>query len=505
MYTPLTKIILSTVAALTIVACGGSGVGIGLAGIGGSGFISSGTISGFGSVFVNGVEFEVDSATFDIDGNPDGVESDLAIGMVVQVNGTINDDGVTGTATSISFDEELQGPVSAVGATDADGIKRSLTILGLTVIIDSSSTTFDIDNDSIPASTVFDFDTIVVNNNVEVSGFFDTNGDLQATRIELKDIDFDSSNVIEVEGIITGLSGTTFSLDNFGSLMINAATASLDDLPNGLEDGQLVEVKGNLDAGATTLTATRVEGEDNSADDTDEFELEGIITDYVNDSNFKIGGITVDAGNPNVTREPLSLILENDAHVEVEGAIVNGILIATEVASEGGDIKVHANVTSIDVLTNTFEVSPISGQAITVTVTTSTQLEDEVNDIELFTLNDLVVTNFVEVRGFDDGNGGINAIEIDVRVQDDVIVQGHATAATGSATAGGTVTVLGIEFNFDSLTDFEDINDVNLTQNQINTLINSISSGTPQLIKIQDNEAGTGGNAVGTADEIDIE
>ncbi|RKZ59125.1 MAG: hypothetical protein DRQ44_14000, partial [Gammaproteobacteria bacterium] len=333
MNTQLTKIILSMVTALTIVACGGSGVGIGLAGIGGSGFIASGSISGFGSVFVNGVEYETDSATFDVDGNLDGIESDLAIGMIVQVSGTINDDGVTGTATSISFDEELQGPVSAVGAADADGIKRSLTILGLTVIIDSSSTTFDIDNDSIPANTVFDFDTIALKNNVEVSGFFDTNGNLQATRIELKDIDFDPSNVIEVEGIITGLSGTTFSLDNFGSLMINAVAASLDDLPNGLEDGQLVEVKGNLDAGETTLTATKVEGEDNSADDTDEFELEGIITDYVDDSNFKIGEIMIDASN--ASREPTSLILENDAHVEVEGAIVNGILIATEVESEG--------------------------------------------------------------------------------------------------------------------------------------------------------------------------
>jgi len=500
MNTQLTKIILSTITALTIVACGGSGVGVGLAGIGGSGFIASGSISGFGSVFVNGVEYETDSATFDVDGDS-GTQDDLAIGMIVQVSGSINDDGVTGTATSISFDEELQGPVSAVGAPDADGIKRTVTILGLTVVIDSSSTTFDIDNDNIPANTVFDFDTIVVDNNVEVSGFFDTSGDLHATRIELKDITFDTSSIIEVEGMITGLSGTTFNLNNFGSLMIDAAAASLDDLPNGLEDGQRVEVKGTL--AGLILTATKVEGEDNSADDTDEFELEGIITDYVDDSNFKIGEIMVDASN--ATKEPTSLVLENDAHVEVEGAIVNGVLIATEVESEGGDIKVHATVTSVDLATNTFTVEPVAGQPITVTITSDTQLEDEVNDIEPFTLNNLVVTNFVEVRGFDDGNGGIIATEIDVREQDDVIIQGNATASTGNAASGGTITVLGIQFSFDALTDFEDINDVDLSLTQIDALINSISLSTPRLIKIKDNETGTGGNAVGIADEIDIE
>lgn len=494
MNTRLTKMILSMVTALTIVACGGSGVGIGLAGIGGSGFIASGSISGFGSVFVNGVEYETDSATFDVDGDS-GTQDDLAIGMIVQVNGTINDDGVTGTATSISFDEELQGPVSAVGAPDADGIKRSLTILGLTVIIDSSSTTFDIDNDSIPANTVFDFDTIAVNNNVEVSGFFDTNGDLQATRIELKDIAFDPSNVIEVEGIITGLRGTTFSLENFGSLMINAATASFDDLPNGLEDGQLVEVKGSLDAGVTTITATRVEGEDNSADDTDEFELEGIITEYdVDTTTFKIGEIMVDASN--ASREPTSLILENDAHVEVEGAIVNGILIATEVESEGGDIKVHANVTSVDLSTNTFTVEPVAGQPeITVTVNSDTQLEDEVNENERYTLTDLFDNGgFVEVRGFDDGNGGIIAVEVDLKEESDVVVQ---SIMQSDATIG-TIKVLGIEFIIQDpgQTSFEDNNDENISQTKFfnDTTLDST------LIKVQDNQT-----ADGIADEIDIE
>ena len=230
----------------------GSGIGLGLAGIGGSGFISSGSISGFGSVFVNGVEFETGSATFDIEGSS-GTQDDLAIGMIVQVDGTINNDGVTGTATSIRFDDELQGPVTGLTAPDADGITRSFTVLGINVIIDSSSTTFDLSG-NVAANTPFDFSTIADNNNVEISGFFDTNGNLVATRVELKDITFDTNSIIEVKGSISDLSGTTFKLVN---LIVDATTAIIDDLPNGLIDGQLVEVKGTFDTGTNTISALK--------------------------------------------------------------------------------------------------------------------------------------------------------------------------------------------------------------------------------------------------------
>ena len=163
MNTLLTKSVLASAIALSIVACGPGGGG--LAGIGGSGYVSSGSVSGFGSVFVNGVEFETDSATFDVDGVP-GTQDDLAIGMVVRVNGTIDDDGIHGTASSISFDEELQGPVTGPIVYDADGITGTFTVLGVKVIIDSGITTFDIDNDNVPPATIFEFDTIAVKNNV---------------------------------------------------------------------------------------------------------------------------------------------------------------------------------------------------------------------------------------------------------------------------------------------------------------------------------------------------
>jgi hypothetical protein len=491
MKTLLIKSTLATAIALSIAACTPAD-NEGVAGIGGSGYVSSGSVTGFGSVFVNGVEFETDSSTFDVDG-VSGTQDDLAIGMIVQVSGSINADGITGDATSITYDDQLQGPVTGLTAPDADGITRSFTVLGTNVIIDSGSTSFDLDSD-LPASTVFGFDTISEDNNVEVSGFFDSSGNLVATRVELKDITFDNSSIVEIKGTISALSGNTFSL---GNLSVDASSATLDDLPNGLQDGLFVEVKGTLDASRTTLTASEVDAEDNSIEDTDEFEIEGIITDYISDSSFKVNGIPVDASS--ASREPSSLVLANDARIEVEGAIINGILIADEIESEDGDLKVHAMVTAVPPVTatNTFEVTPVAGQpAITVTVTTSTQFEDGVDEDKFFNIDDLVAnTDFVVIEGFEGDNGAFTATEVDIKEAGDVIVQGELQAFTPNV----SIQVLGVTFAVDynagvGETDYEGSSDTPITQADF-----IIAAPVGSFVKIKDE------NDNGVADEIDIE
>ena len=185
--TLIIKSTLATAIALSIAACSPAD-NEGVAGIGGSGYVSSGSVTGFGSVFVNGVKFETDNSTFDVDGNPDGTQDDLAIGMIVQVSGSINADGITGNATSIRYDDELQGPVKGPITYDADRVTATFTVLGVTIIIDSGSTSFDIDGD-LPVNTLSIL-TASEDNNVEVSGFFDSSGNLKATRVELKELDF---------------------------------------------------------------------------------------------------------------------------------------------------------------------------------------------------------------------------------------------------------------------------------------------------------------------------
>jgi len=484
------KIALGIIMSCLIISCADTGGDV-TAGIGGSGRVSSGSITGFGSVFVNGVEFETDSATFNVDGTS-GTENDLAIGMIVSVSGSINDDGVTGIATNIDFNDQLQGPVTLLSAIDADGVSRTFSILGTNVIINSTTTIFDISGKTgIPANTVFDFDTIAKDNNVEINGFFDSSNNLHGTRVELKNITFDANSIVEVKGTISTLSGTSFTL---GGLTIDASSATLDDLPNGLVSGIFVEVKGSFNSATNTLTATKVEAEDDDFDDANEFEIEGLITDYVSDSNFKISGITVNASG--AMREPTTLILSNDIRVEAEGAIINGVLIAEKIKTREGSIKIHAPVSSVNATENSFNVRPVASQpAITITVTSSTRLNNDVNSIEPFSLSNLVAnTDFVEVEGFIDNDGNIIATEVEVKEADDIVVQ--ATIESGDATAG-TIKLLGVEFIIDypNETSFED-DDIDIDQNTFFSTIVLDST----LIKVEDEKP-----ANGVADEVELE
>jgi len=78
--------ITSALLLLLTVSCGGGGGGNGAdGGIGGTGItgISAGQIQRFGSVFVNGVEWETESAEIEFEGIQNPLSDDLQLGMFV--------------------------------------------------------------------------------------------------------------------------------------------------------------------------------------------------------------------------------------------------------------------------------------------------------------------------------------------------------------------------------------------------------------------------------------
>jgi hypothetical protein len=207
--------ILALSGALLIAACGGGGQQV--AGIDARGtplpsaVVSKGTITGFGSVIVNGVTYNTNSATFTIDGVP-GTQSDLSVGDVIVVKGTVNDDGTSPSAASVTFDDAVEGPISAI-----DLLTQTITVLGQIVRIDAD-TSFD---DSIsPAS----LDGLDINDVVEVSGFFLANGSISATRIELKP----PAGEFELTGTVSNPAATTFEINGF---VVDFSTAMLENFP----------------------------------------------------------------------------------------------------------------------------------------------------------------------------------------------------------------------------------------------------------------------------------
>ena len=236
---------------------GGTNIGGATAGIGRTG-IAVGPISTFGSVVVNGVHFNTDSATFTVN-DAAGTQSDLSVGQIVVILGTIDDDGTTGTADSVSFDETVTGPVEAI-----DVAGNQLVVLGQTVLV-SPDTSFD--DDFSPAS----LEGVSVGQIVEVSGQIDADGNIVATRIEPKPV----GTQFEVHGTVSNHDATNMRFD-INDLDVDYSTAMLDDFPGGqISEDDFVEAKGMTLGPGGELEATEVELENllPDADDGDSAEV----------------------------------------------------------------------------------------------------------------------------------------------------------------------------------------------------------------------------------------
>src|SRR5215831_14319639 len=120
-------------AALTalLVSCGGGTGGTGVTSTPPSNAVSIGVMTK-GSVIVNGVHFEDNTATIQIDDTPK-TPADLQSGMVVRLRGEINDDKVTGTAQIVNVSTEVRGTVQTHNAAT---IPPTFTVVGQTVFVD---------------------------------------------------------------------------------------------------------------------------------------------------------------------------------------------------------------------------------------------------------------------------------------------------------------------------------------------------------------------------------
>src|SRR5216683_3107418 len=217
-----------------LASCGGGTGGAGVTG-------SFGTITAFGSVFVNGVEFSTSGATIVLDDNP-ATESNLRVGMVVTVSGPRS--GSSGSATRIEVDDAVKGFVEA--KLDAN----HWTVMGQTVLVDDQ-TRFE--NNVQPGVGEF----------AEVHGLVVADGTISGGFIEKKN--GPPFPAFEVKGFVKNQNDTakTFQI---GTLTVNYNGALINDMPNpagNAWNGLLVEAKGNACTGSTpvcgTLIASKVE------------------------------------------------------------------------------------------------------------------------------------------------------------------------------------------------------------------------------------------------------
>jgi len=387
---------------LTITACAG-GSGDGTAGSSST----VGVITGFGSIYVNGVEYETDSAVVEIDG-ASSFETSLGIGDVITLIGTVNADGTTGVATSVSCKDELEGYVLDTSDLLVDGT-GSLNVMGQTVRV-TLDTVFESDS----LTSINDLSVLDI---VEVSGFPDGAGNILATRVETKN----AAEDVEVKGVISALNvaDETFYI---GDLKVNYSAAF--ERPANIADGLFVEVKtesaltGNLGSGFT-LAASKVEIEDDDSDfdgdEGDEIKMQGLVSG-IDDTGFSFNGTRVLFASLDIGDDFDVASLVEGAMITVEGYIdTNGNFIIEEIEED------HESEDEFDGMVSAITESGLTvrldeNTSRTFIVNNETRMIDEqdenIEPLHYFSLLDVSQGEYVEVEYYTDGNGDLIATEL---------------------------------------------------------------------------------------------
>ena len=331
-----------------LAACGGSG-GSDAPGTGPAptNQTTVGQITGFGSIYVNGIEFETNGASYEVDDAMASDDDALAVGMVVKVEGSVNADGLTGTASKVSYDDDVEGVVENLGP-GADAGTLTFEVMGVTVIADSSSTNFESDDPT------FSFETIAERDVVEVSGDYGTDGTLYATYIEEQGAD---DNEYEAKGVISDYTpgGDTFVLNLRNGSTLNVELAPDARIPSaGLDIDQFVEVEGTIRdpaADPKTLIASKVELEDDDRldDDDNEIEVKGMLNYDMTAETWSVKDIKLAFGD-GTEYKPAALedmIADQSAAgmtVEVEGEKVGDVLQVEKIELEEDELEFKADV-----------------------------------------------------------------------------------------------------------------------------------------------------------------
>jgi hypothetical protein len=486
-----TTVCLLVVCSSLLIACGeGSDSSDQTAGIGGTGIVV-GKITGFGSIHVNGGKFDIDTSTFLVDGKSfvgQAGQDALAAGMVVRIKVETENGTFSSIALDVVYDDEIEGPITNIILDPTNPTLKIGAIFGQMITFDATSTVFDADG-----NPGFNFASIGVSDVVEVSGFRVSATEIAATYVRFVEDLNPGTTKVELRGQVKTLMGTppneTFMIDG---VVITTNIATKLEVGGVLVEGLYVEVKGKIQNDLSVI-ADKVESEDeNFGDDINEISLQGIISNYISDANFKIDGQTVDASSAQL--KPTGLTLVDGLNIEVEGEIVGSKLIADEVELREGETKLKSFVSFVYPDNIRFEVN-YTGLPGSIVVNTNGQtLFDDEGPLQLpnFSVADINVGDFVIVEGIESAN--MVTAEIvkrkDSMNPDDSELEGQVD----SFITDMSITVLGITYNVNGGTDYEDA-----TGNVSSTIFfNQLRDG--DIIEIKDDVT-----ADGIAEEVELE
>ena len=380
-----------------LVACGGSG--------GGSGdddtaqasepVATRGVITQLGSIYVNGVKYETpDGGSYSSDDSTSSV-ANYEVGQVVSVRGRRNDDGVTGTASEVEYEAEVEG------AADANGDINGITILFT------------------PKTNAPGIPNLVNGTRYEVSGIWIDDFTIEATFVKQDDDGGTGDTIDEIKGKVQVVnSASSFDVRNITFNMAGAAA-------HGVSTGELVEVHFDSCAGTApnvVCTASSVEIEDDIFDLAEglEVEIEGAVDKNPAGcppaADFKVDGVCIDSSsNPAVWMDGLTMFddMVQGSRVEAEGHMIgnapNHYMRADKVKGRGNRVRVSSIAGTVNAAAGTFAL--IEGKISVTTMAGVTEFEDGLF-IDTVTPDENIDGQTVEVRGVRTGPSELLALRI---------------------------------------------------------------------------------------------
>ncbi len=298
-----------------------------------------------------------------------------------------------------------------------------------------------------------------------------------------------------VEGPIESIDTTLGQLVLLGQLVVVSPDTSFDDSISpasldGLMVGDIVEVSGFIAADGS-IAATRIEKKPAGI----QFEVHGTVSNLDTAALlFSINALVVDYSGATIDDFPGGQITDGD-FVEAKGMSLgaNGELIATQVELESitvtGDAGVRVEVEGLITRFVTPQDFDVAGTPVTT---------DGGTVFEGGVAADLGLNIKVEVEGDLDANGVIVADKVDIRRAKLI----RAEALVDSVNAGGnSLVVLGITFNVDALTRFEDKSSADVKP----LTIANINAGDYLELRGTEIPAGSGGVLVTILEREDVD
>jgi Domain of unknown function (DUF5666) len=392
-------------------ACGGGGDGVGSGGtgiIGSSSGVQTGTVSGFGSVIIEGNKYDDSLAVVTSEIEPGNTSSStlssIRLGMQVKASFDTSE-----RVTGVSLLPTILGKVASV---NLNSIGDTLVVAGQQVRLQGSTA-------ALSAPTVFEGLTsakdISVGDKLEVHGYFDADGTVIATRVELLD---DTNTVTRLSGIVSGLTATagnqTFKV---GGLQVSLAS-SAKVLPTNsvIKNGDRVSIWSNVDVVTTTVTGintqslsakvVRFEASNSITSSNQPWRVAGPISSIdLSAKTIKVDDVTVNFTNATLKNTVLA-DLQKGVVVRIKGSSNNATEIELLKAPEKVKIELSGLITDFNSVAS-FKIrnSLINASAATVVFVNGTKanLGDGVLvELEGNVVNGVVVPTVVTLKTAED-------------------------------------------------------------------------------------------------------